>query len=99
MFFFVSTVLNFASTVLNFASTVFFFVSPVLNFASTVFFFVSTVLNHRQGGVRSYPPSHGSMNSATECIRGGVGGGGCVKLLKILFNASLRVLELCAYRQ
>ena len=54
MFFFVSTVLNFASTVLNFASTVFFFVSTVLNFASTVFFFVSIVLNHRQGGVRSY---------------------------------------------
>ena len=54
VFFFVSTVLNFASTVLNFASTVFFFVSTVLNFASTVFFFVSIVLNHRQGGVRSY---------------------------------------------
>jgi hypothetical protein len=33
----------FVSTVLNFASTVFFFVSTVLNFASTVFFFVSTV--------------------------------------------------------
>ena len=80
MFFFVSTVLNFASTVLNFASTVFFFVSTVLNFASTVFFFVSIVLNHRQGGVRSYvtlaPPS--PPNSMHPCIpdySGGEGGG------------------------
>ena len=73
-----SAVFFFVSTVLNFASTVFFFVSTVLNFSSTVFFFVSTVLNHRQGGVRSYvtiaPPTACTHVYLTIVV--GRGGGG-----------------------
>ena len=72
MFFFVSTVLNFASTVLNFASTVFFFVSTVLNFASTVFFFVSIVLNIL---CNSSPPPPNSMHPCIPDCSGGEGGG------------------------